>query len=60
MSVKQAKRRRPRAKVQRGVCSGCGCTERRACEMLDGEPCYWVNAERTLCSKCQIAGKGVT
>lgn len=37
----------------RGICAQCGCTEHNACmlETFDGlEPCWWANAEETLCS----------
>jgi hypothetical protein len=36
-----------------GVCNECGCTEERGCPV--GGPtgtCFWVDEEKTLCSKC--------
>ena len=32
-----------------GVCVYCGCTEQRAC-LTDGQPCWWINRQRTVCS----------
>lgn len=31
-----------------GQCTVCGCTDRRGCRC----GCWWVDAERTLCSRC--------
>jgi len=31
-----------------GRCTRCGCTEERACQ----GGCYWVDPDRTLCSRC--------
>ncbi len=33
------------------TCSGCGCTDERACVSIDGETCEWVAPD--LCSECQ-------
>lgn len=43
--------------VQPGVCRHCGCTEDNACMTQTGEPCHWMNRERTVCSNspCIIA-----
>lgn len=30
-------------------CRVCGCTEWQAC-VIDGEPCAWADAGRTLCT----------
>jgi hypothetical protein len=37
-----------------GVCRMCGCTDTdcSGCIARTGEPCFWVNTERTLCSAC--------
>lgn len=32
-----------------GKCRVCGCTENHSC-LVDGEPCAWLDADRTLCS----------
>ena len=45
-----------------GICSECGCTENNACMiegLVDEEPCWWANRERTLCSnpKCVTAAR---
>lgn len=34
-----------------GTCRVCGCTDERACPPT----CAWVDAERTLCSRCWTA-----
>lgn len=37
--------------VQPGTCQYCGCTDERACSTPPcGEPCSWINKERTICS----------
>lgn len=39
---------------RRGVCRVCFCTENDCMECLlaTGEPCYWIDASHTLCSRC--------
>ncbi|GEM_PF-1965064 len=53
--AQRRKRRTP------GVCTECGCTEKdcRDCIERTGDPCHWVNDERTLCSACQEGGEHV-
>lgn len=44
------------AALQPGVCRYCGCTEDNACRTPpSGEPCCWVEDDRTVCSgwNCQ-------
>lgn len=36
-----------------GTCRQCGCTETTPC-VTDEGPCAWCNAERTLCTACDI------
>lgn len=43
--------------VQPGVCRVCGCTGETPCIDQDGQPCYWVDEDRTLCSACQPAAE---
>jgi hypothetical protein len=33
-----------------GTCRHCRCTEDNACSLGNGEPCWWTNNERTVCS----------
>lgn len=33
-----------------GMCCVCGCTDTRACP----GGCFWMNRERTLCSRCVV------
>src|SRR5690606_26302177 len=42
-------------KTTEGECFLCGCTDVdcRKCIAETGEPCYWMNDERTLCSACR-------
>jgi len=37
-----------------GKCRVCGCTDAEACDLGDGDACWWVDAAHTLCSnpKC--------
>lgn len=37
-----------------GVCRVCGCTDRdcRSCIALTGEPCFWLDDQHTICSRC--------
>jgi hypothetical protein len=35
-----------------GVCRVCGCTDDRACQQGDGQPCAWVNGATDLCTAC--------
>jgi len=34
-----------------GTCRICGCTQNRACRVLNG-PCSWSDTDMTLCSAC--------
>ena len=36
------------------VCHVCGCTDDHACRDANGEPCWWVNKEKDLCSTCVV------
>lgn len=37
-----------------GVCARCGCTDENcaACIARTGQPCHWLDQERTVCSAC--------
>jgi ParB/RepB/Spo0J family partition protein len=37
-----------------GVCRVCGCTEENCTQCMEktGNPCHWVDEEKTLCSAC--------
>ncbi|HVJ09301.1 MAG TPA: ParB/RepB/Spo0J family partition protein [Acidisarcina sp.] len=39
--------------AEAGVCRYCDCTEENACGAceVDGAPCSWANAERTVCNR---------
>ena len=39
-----------------GVCCICGCTDLDCsnCIEVSGKPCYWVDDEHTLCSRCYL------
>lgn len=41
-----------------GTCKVCGCTDQDcgACWAATGLPCFWVDKERTLCSRCTEGG----
>ena len=41
-------------KAQVGTCRVCGCTDAdcRGCIRRTHQPCWWVDAEQTLCSAC--------
>lgn len=43
---------------QPGTCQKCGCVDDdcSGCVERTGQPCHWVNPERTLCSACAPAG----
>ena len=32
------------------ICRHCKCTETNACILANGDPCCWVDVERTVCS----------
>ena len=34
-----------------GTCRHCGCTEDNACILPSGDPCCWLDAGRTVCSR---------
>lgn len=34
-----------------GKCRHCGCTEDRACTLETGDPCCWVDLDRSVCSR---------
>jgi len=36
--------------ITAGTCRHCGCTEECACRLSTGDPCWWTNTERTVCS----------
>lgn len=44
---------RDRAHPIAGVCTGCGCTDTRACRLKGGQACHWVNEAHTWCSACE-------
>lgn len=39
-----------------GTCTQCGCTDNdcRQCIEASGEPCFWVDNEHQICSRCYI------
>jgi hypothetical protein len=37
-----------------GRCSGCGCTDKEPC--LEGGPCFRVDSNASLCSRCAATG----
>lgn len=39
-----------------GTCTQCGCTDKdcRQCIEATGEPCFWVDDEHQICSRCYI------
>lgn len=39
-----------------GKCTMCGCTDDdcRQCIESSGEPCFWVDNEHQICSRCYI------
>ncbi len=41
-------------KQKSNVCMFCGCTDNncKVCIERTGEPCYWINDEKTICSAC--------
>ncbi|MCX7010255.1 MAG: hypothetical protein NTY53_23955 [Kiritimatiellaeota bacterium] len=41
-----------KAKLKRGVCKVCGCTEFDPCVYGFGETCAWTDATETLCTCC--------
>lgn len=45
-------------KQKPGVCMFCGCTDNncRTCIERTGEPCYWTDPEKTICSACDELG----
>lgn len=47
----------PRPTFPKGVCTGCGCTERDSCAQDFGEPCGWRDRARTRCTACPPAPK---
>lgn len=47
-TVRNKKRPAPAARLQRGVCRKCGCTDWAACP----EGCAWVDKAHTKCSGC--------
>ena len=38
-------------------CRFCGCTQNRACRMLDGSGCAWLDPNHTVCSAPACAEK---
>lgn len=40
--------------LRSGRCRECGCTEKDCteCVLATGEPCFWIDADHTLCSRC--------
>ena len=34
-----------------GKCRHCGSTDHNPCRLEDGEPCSWIDATRTVCSR---------
>ncbi len=39
-----------------GTCAICGCTEEDCHQCIErtGQPCTWVNSQRTVCSACAV------
>lgn len=35
-----------------GTCRRCGCSELDACVDVNGDPCGWTDASKTLCTAC--------
>lgn len=42
----------------RGICQFCGCTDIDCsqCVAAQGDPCYWVDRDHTICSRCFAIG----
>jgi hypothetical protein len=48
--------------LRRGKCRFCGCTEERACLLIDNPDrdrltCAWADAERTVCTNPKCLAK---
>lgn len=46
--------------AKKGKCADCGCTDDDCTQCVErtGQPCYWANEEKTLCSSCAQRRRG--